>query len=79
MPSLSEDKLREVSMRSLTYQAVMRFVLVDRDKRLFSAERYCFRGSADDWIAISPDGATLPAHLKKFTRHLGKESFFDLF
>ena len=28
--------------------AVMRFVLADPEKRLFLAERFCFRGSVED-------------------------------
>jgi hypothetical protein len=79
MPWVNEAKLREGSLRLATYQAVMRFVLVDRDKRLFSAERYCFRGSVDDWIPISMDDAPLAALLNKFIKHLGKETFFELY
>ena len=30
------------------------FILTDADRRLFALERYCFRGSVDDWIAIGP-------------------------
>lgn len=79
MPWVSEAKLREGSLRSATYQAVMRFVLVDQNKRLFTAERYCFRGSVDDWIPISMEDAPLSAHVEKFVKHLGKESFFELY
>ena len=32
--------------------AVMRFVLVEREKRLFLAERFCFRGSVDDPVPL---------------------------
>lgn len=79
MPWINRDRLAEHARESAYYQAVMRFVLVDPAKRLFSAERYCFRGSVEDWISISMDSAPLSAQLKKFLRHLGKESFFELF
>lgn len=79
LPWISEDKLCGGSLRSANFQAVMRFALVDRERRLFSAERYCFRGSVDGWIPISTDAAPLSAHLKKFIKHLGKESFFELY
>ncbi len=79
MPWVSEAKLREGSLRSANFQAVMRFALVDRERRLFSAERYCFRGSVDDWIPISMETAPLSAHLKRYIKHLGKESFFELY
>jgi hypothetical protein len=77
-PWLNRERLEDSVRESANYQAVMRFVLVDSDKRLFSAERFCFRGSVDDWIPISQEVAPLRAHLKKFIRHLGTESFFEL-
>ena len=61
----------------LRYEAVMQFQLVDKEKRLFITKRYCYRGSIDDWICIS-DMDTLDAHIKKFVRHLGKDSFYEL-
>jgi hypothetical protein len=79
MPWVSEDKLREGPLRWANFQAVMRFALVDRERRLFAAERYCFRGSVDGWIPISTDAAPLSAHLKRYTKHLGKESLFELY
>jgi len=64
--------------RSTTYSPMMRFILEDEEKRLFSVERYCFRGSVDDWIQIG--GAQhLKTVVEKFMPHLGRESFFELF
>jgi hypothetical protein len=41
------------------YTAMLRFSLDDKEKRQFIAERYCFRGSIDDWIYLSgPDDFT---------------------
>ncbi|HYG33485.1 MAG TPA: hypothetical protein VEC99_01795 [Clostridia bacterium] len=79
MPWINRARLAEYAKESADYQAVMRFVLADPDKRLFSAERFCFRGSVEDWIPISDATATLQAHTKKFIKHLGRESFFDLY
>jgi hypothetical protein len=31
---------------------MMQFILDDKEERLFTAQRYCFRGSIDDWIDI---------------------------
>ena len=56
----------------------MRFVLVDKAERLFAPERYCFRGSVDDWISIGPP-APLEKLAAKYLKHLGRESFFELF
>jgi len=72
-----ERYVREFAIRSGTYTAMMRFRLIDTQERLFETERYCFRGSVDDWIRISVAG-TLESHAKNFLKHLGKESFYDL-
>ncbi len=64
-------------MRSATYSPIMRFILEDNKKRLFTTERFCFMGSIDDWIYIGGTDS-LNKQAKKFIRHLGKESFFEL-
>ncbi len=68
----------DLAERFAHYQPVLRFALVDADQRLFASERYCFRGSVDDWISIG-----LPGKLEKlagqFLKHLGQESFYELF
>lgn len=86
MDSLS-DMFRTFRGRGLTdeerrrhagYMAVLRFTLVDPETRQYVTERYCFRGSVDDWIHIGGPGP-LAAQCRKFIRHLGRESFYDLF
>lgn len=57
------------------YYPVMRFVLVDRKKRLFAVERVCFTGEGS-WIRLAT--LSLPAALMKYLPHLGRDSFFDL-
>jgi hypothetical protein len=79
MPWISKDKLKEYAIRSTYYMAVMRFVLVDRRRRLFNAERFCFRGSVDDWIDISYSPQPLPIVVKKYIKHLGRDSLYELF
>jgi hypothetical protein len=60
------------------YQPVLRFVLIDAERRLFAPERFCFRGSVDDWIPIgAPD--TLQKHAAKYLKHLGQDSFYELY
>jgi hypothetical protein len=78
-PWKSRQELREYAIRRANYMAVMRFVLVDAEKRLFLAERFCFRGSVDDWIDIGSGPGQLLMLLKKFVRHLGRESIYDQF
>ena len=60
------------------YTAMLRFTLIDKEARIFVAERFCFRGSVDDWIPIAGPN-TLAAHVRKFVKHLGQESFYDLY
>jgi hypothetical protein len=76
-PHLSLGRLEEISAMFAHYQAILRFILVDAEKRLFAPERFCFRGSVDDWISIGePD--TLEKLAAKYLRHLGRDSFYEL-
>jgi hypothetical protein len=78
MPRLSlrtDDSLEE---QFATYQAILRFSLVDPERRLFAPERYCFRGSVDDWISIGPPD-TIQKLVARYGKHLGKDSFYELF
>lgn len=68
------DLLRSAS----TFSAVFRFILEDAERRLFVAERYCFRGSVDDWIYIAGP-AELDFLAKNYLKHLGQESFYELY
>jgi hypothetical protein len=78
LPWIDPAKEKQFRIQHAYYMAVLRFVLTDSLQRRFTAERYCFRGSIDDWISLGPP-ATLPALIKKYVKHLGKESFFELF
>lgn len=78
-PRLGPAALREAAIRRARYMAVLRFILVDQTKRRFAVERYCFRGSVDRWISIGEDSPSdLSTLVKKYVRHLGKDSFYDL-
>jgi hypothetical protein len=79
LPWVSKAAIKQSVIQSATYMAVMRFVLADPEKRLFLAERFCFRGSVEDWINIGGPAQKLSVVLKKFIRHLGKESIFELY
>lgn len=60
------------------YQGVMRFCLVDQEKRVFEAERFCYRGSIDDWIFLKgPDRLT--ALVKHYVKYLGTDEFYEQF
>jgi hypothetical protein len=73
-PAITKQAINDV----VTYSPSMQFVLTDKDKRIFVTQRYCYLGRIDDWISIgSPD--SLRALVKKHLKHLGEESFFDLY
>jgi hypothetical protein len=59
---------------------VLRFTLVDEDDRTFHAQRWCFRGSVDDWIGLWSSGGDGPLTdlVKRFCPHVGRESFYEL-
>jgi hypothetical protein len=64
--------------RHARYMAVMRFVLEDKKARLFITERFCFKGSVDDWIYVGGP-AELSDQVRKYIKHLGQDSFYELF
>jgi hypothetical protein len=67
-----------VNVADRQYTAVMRFRLVEEDRRRFAAERFCFRGSIDDWIHIGgPD--RLEKLVKRYVKYLGTDDFYELF
>lgn len=59
------------------YTKMLRFTLIDPETRRFNMDRWCFMGSIDDWYFIEGD-APLAMLAKKYVRHLGKDSFFEL-
>jgi hypothetical protein len=61
----------------LTYTPMMRF-LRRKDSKNFFVQRWCFRGSVDDWIDLDA-GEDLESLVKKYAPHLGQESFYELY
>jgi hypothetical protein len=58
------------------YTAMLRFRLVEREQRLFTVERFCFRGAIDDWLYL--DGPNnLDNLVKKWINMLGTDKFWD--
>jgi hypothetical protein len=60
----------------IQYSPMMQFVLEDEEQRRFTVQRYCFRGSIDDWIDL--DQGKLAPLVRKYVKHLGNESYFEL-
>jgi hypothetical protein len=74
---ISTEKLNNILEKSLAYSPMLRFTLENEDQRKFLVQRFCFLGSIDDWIYLE-SSSSLKDMVKKYCKHLGKESFFDL-
>jgi hypothetical protein len=77
MGSARADAFREEHMRRSQYMKMLRFELVNPEKRVYRAERWCFRGSIDDWWTL-PGSGSLAKVVEQYARHLDRESFFEL-
>jgi hypothetical protein len=64
--------------RYTQYTPVMRFILEDAEGRIFVAQRWCYRGSIDDWIYVSHSGK-IEALAKKLVSKLGTDDFYELY
>jgi hypothetical protein len=74
LPEIKKQAINDV----ITYSPDMQFILIEKENRIFMAQRYCYLGRINDWINIgAPD--SLSNLVKKYITHLGKESFFDLY
>ena len=76
-PHIGSSELGEIFTQVSSYSPMMRFVLVGKKNREFAVERWCFLGSIDDWIFID-NSNDLAKLVKKYCRHLGKDSFYNL-
>jgi hypothetical protein len=72
-----EAQIRSAIRREITYSPRLHFVLSDEKQRVFVAQRYCCRGAIDDWIDLGH--GPLATLVRRYVKHLGKESYFDLF
>ncbi len=75
--SARADAFREEQIRRSQYMKMLRFELMDPDKRRYRAERWCFRGSIDDWFSL-PGLGSLAKVVEQYAKHLDRESFFEL-
>lgn len=57
------------------YYPLLRFVIEDKQERMFAVERVCFSGESS-WIRL--EVLPLSAAVMKYLPHLGRDSFFDL-
>jgi hypothetical protein len=73
----TNPQLLTLLRNEIHYSPMLQFLLEDAQRRLFTAQRYCFRGAIDDWIDIGY--GPLTQLVKQYVPHLGQESYFDLF
>jgi hypothetical protein len=69
---------RDQFIRESPHEKVMRFSLIDAERRLFRVERWCFLSSHDGWLHLSGP-AELFELVEAYAEHLGEESFYELF
>jgi hypothetical protein len=60
------------------YSPVLRFILLDPEKRRFGAERMCYRSSVNGWLKLVETGP-LTQLACTLIPTLGTEQFFDLY
>jgi len=70
-------QINHTLQRIIRFAPEMQLILTDKEKRLFGLQRYCYRGMGS-WITLSTS-SNLKSLVKKYFKHLAKESFFDLF
>ena len=70
-----QQRAKERMANHARFSPVLRFTLCDEEKRLFDVSRMTYRGEGGwHWLEELP----LPKAARKYVKHLGKESFFDL-
>jgi hypothetical protein len=72
------QNIRDKIIANMIFSPMLRFELIDSEERLFTALRWCFCGSIDDWIHLFSAPQTLADLTERFARHLGKDSFHEL-
>jgi hypothetical protein len=72
------DQMQDFQERYGRFTPVMRFVLADAERRDFRVQRWCYRGSIDDWIDI---GAFGPVNqlARQLIPSLGTDRFYELY
>jgi len=73
-------KMRADRERCGQYTVEMRFILTDAERRLFRAERMCYRSSVDGWRPLRTIGtASIEQLARRLVPTLGTDAFFELY
>jgi hypothetical protein len=81
LPGFVADRLAKFEAETLArgqFMPVLRFTLIDNEKRRFEAERMCYLGSIDNWITIAFD-KPIEELARALIPVLGSDKFFELF
>ncbi len=77
-PFYSGEKIKELRKRFMRFEERMRILKRSiGEANEYEFQRYCFRGSIDDWISID-GGENIQELAKENIYHLGKDSYYDL-
>ena len=71
------DRLREILDRRARFTPVMRFTLVDAERRRFGVQRMLYRGGRERWIDLTERGP-VDKLARRLIPLLGTEQFFEL-
>ncbi len=71
------EKVKTLLEGSRRFEPVMRFILSDPETRTYSAERWSYIGSINDWIMVGSPGK-LGRLVRKMVPTLGTDKFFEL-
>ncbi|MFZ5923029.1 MAG: hypothetical protein ACOYY3_18455 [Chloroflexota bacterium] len=74
----ARERLEEEEDRYAQFTPVLRFILNDQETREYRAERWCYRGSIDDWIYAGYSGK-IDKLAKMLIPKLGTDDFFELY
>lgn len=72
------DRLRSAFETRGTFSPVLRFSLIDAERRRFVVNRWCFKGRIDDWIEVGLEGP-LARIVAPAVARLGTDDFFEFF
>jgi len=77
-PHRSKEHIEEFLNKSAQFTPIMRFIVDDPAQREYHAERWCYRGSIDDWIYAGYSGK-ISELAKKLIPTLGTDEFYELY
>jgi hypothetical protein len=62
----------------IDYTPIMKFILSDKNQRLFRAQRMCYLGNIDDWLDIEFN-KTIDELASALIPTLGTDDFYELY